>query len=204
MAFYSFKISSISKPIDLILQCINDSFKTSNLVYIDILCAAAEPWYCVCEKLHIWASHIIVTCPIFHIFFITISMCVCVYIYMFWSIQTKGKQKGANIYAFLNIRACGAGWRRGSKNQPFDPLTPLVSIQYKPLILIWIVIKRQASTQAQFEHDAAWFMMNIWMYTGYKSWNAALVRARANILIYILNWRVFLVMDYFAELREKN
>ena len=125
------------------------------------------------------------------------------YIYMLWSIQTKGKQKGANIYAFHNIRACGAGWR-GSKNQPFDPLTPLVSIQYKPLILIWIVIKRQASTQAQFEHDAAWFMMNIWMYTGYKSWNAALVRARANILIYILNWRVFLVMDYFAELREKK
>ena len=160
MAFYSFKISSISKPNDLILQCINDSFKTSNLVYIDILCAAAEPWYCVCEKLHIWASHIIVTCPIFHIFFITISMCVCVYIYMLWSIQTKGKQKGANIYAFLNIRACRAGWR-GSKNQPFDPLTPLVFIQYKPLILIWIVIKRQASTQAQFEHDAAWFMMNV-------------------------------------------
>ena len=116
--------------------------------------------------------------------------------------KLRGNKRGQTYMLFL-ISEHVQGWR-GSKNQPFDPLTPLVSIQYKPLILIWIVIKRQASTQAQFEHDAAWFMMNIWMYTGYKSWNAALVRARANILIYILNWRVFLVMDYFAELREKN
>ena len=115
-------------------------------------------------------------------------VCVCTSL-CYGQYKLRGNKRGQTYMLFL-ISEHVQGWR-GSKNQPFDPLTPLVSIQYKPLILIWIVIKRQASTQAQFEHDAAWFMMNIWMYTGYKSWNAALVRARANILIYILNWRVF-------------